>query len=85
MARQLTIVASRVIAAWSYLPSYRWGMVVKQDIDEAFALVYKQRLVVGFSAGGDSFGCRGGRALAGANDHTADSRGGARDRTSCFW
>jgi methyl-accepting chemotaxis protein WspA len=35
-----------VIAAWSYLPSFRWGMVVKQDIDEAFALVYKQRLVV---------------------------------------
>ncbi len=22
-----------VIAAWSYLPSYRWGMVVKQDIE----------------------------------------------------
>ena len=37
-----------VVAAWSYLPSYRWGMVVKQDIDEAFALVYKQRLVVAF-------------------------------------
>ena len=37
-----------VIAAWSYLPSYRWGMVVKQDVDEAFALVYKQRLVVAF-------------------------------------
>jgi methyl-accepting chemotaxis protein WspA len=35
-----------VIAAWSYLPSYGWGMVVKQDISEAFALVYKQRLVV---------------------------------------
>ena len=37
-----------VVAAWSYLPSYRWGMVVKQDVDEAFALVYKQRLVVAF-------------------------------------
>jgi len=35
-----------VVAAWSYLPSYRWGMVVKQDIGEAFALVYQQRLVV---------------------------------------
>jgi methyl-accepting chemotaxis protein WspA len=35
-----------VAAAWSYLPSYRWGMVVKQDTDEAFALVYLQRLVV---------------------------------------
>ena len=37
-----------VIAAWSYVPSYRWGMVVKQDVGEAFALVYKQRLVVAF-------------------------------------
>jgi methyl-accepting chemotaxis protein WspA len=37
-----------IVAAWSYLPSYRWGMVVKQDIDEAFALVDKQRTVVGF-------------------------------------
>ena len=27
-----------VVAAWSYLPSYRWGMVVKQDDGEAFAL-----------------------------------------------
>jgi methyl-accepting chemotaxis protein WspA len=35
-----------VAAVWSYLPSYRWGMVVKQDTDEAFALVYLQRLVV---------------------------------------
>ena len=35
-----------VIAAWSYLPSYRWGMVVKQDVDEAFALIYQQRWVV---------------------------------------
>lgn len=37
-----------IVAAWSYLPSYRWGMVVKQDIDEAFALVYKQGIVVAF-------------------------------------
>jgi methyl-accepting chemotaxis protein WspA len=35
-----------VVGTWSYLPSYRWGMAVKQDADEAFALVYKQRLVV---------------------------------------
>jgi methyl-accepting chemotaxis protein WspA len=35
-----------VAAAWSYLPSYRWGMVVKQDTDEAFALVYVLRSVV---------------------------------------
>jgi methyl-accepting chemotaxis protein WspA len=37
---------SRIIGVWTYLPSYRWGMVVKQDIDEAFALVYLQRRVV---------------------------------------
>jgi methyl-accepting chemotaxis protein WspA len=35
-----------VAAAWSYLPSYRWGMVVKQDTDEAFALIYVLRSVV---------------------------------------
>jgi methyl-accepting chemotaxis protein WspA len=33
-----------VMAAWSYLPSFRWGMVIKQDIDEAFELLYHQRL-----------------------------------------
>jgi methyl-accepting chemotaxis protein WspA len=37
-----------IVAAWSYLPSYRWGMVVKQDIGEAFALVDNQRMVVAF-------------------------------------
>ena len=41
-----------VVATWSYLPSYRWGMVVKQDVAEAFALVYKQRLVVAFLLAG---------------------------------
>ena len=35
-----------VVAAWSYFPSYRWGMVVKQDDGEAFALIYRQILVV---------------------------------------
>ena len=33
-----------VMAAWSYLPSFRWGMVVKQDTEEAFRLIYHQRL-----------------------------------------
>ncbi|AGA28994.1 methyl-accepting chemotaxis protein [Singulisphaera acidiphila] len=37
---------SPVIAAWSYLPSYRWGMVVKQDVGEAFELIRQQRIVV---------------------------------------
>jgi methyl-accepting chemotaxis protein WspA len=37
-----------VTAVWSYLPSYRWGMVVKQDTSEAFALIHQQRLVITF-------------------------------------
>jgi methyl-accepting chemotaxis protein WspA len=37
---------STVVAAWSYLPSFRWGMVVKQDVGEAFALIKQQRLVI---------------------------------------
>ncbi len=36
----------RVMAVWSYLPSYRWGMVVKQDVEEAFALTRRQSAVV---------------------------------------
>jgi len=40
----------QVLAAWCHLPSYRWGMTVKQDIREAFAIVAFQRaLVVGLS------------------------------------
>jgi methyl-accepting chemotaxis protein WspA len=31
------------LAAWLYVPSFRWGLVVKQDAQEALALVYKQR------------------------------------------
>jgi methyl-accepting chemotaxis protein WspA len=35
-----------VVAAWCYLPSYRWGMTVKQDADEAYALVRFQRAAI---------------------------------------
>jgi len=35
-----------IVAAWSYLPSYRWGMSVKQDAREAFALVRFQRAAI---------------------------------------
>ena len=35
-----------VVAAWSYLPSFRWGMVVKQDADEAFALINRQKRAI---------------------------------------
>jgi methyl-accepting chemotaxis protein WspA len=39
-----------VIAAWCYLPSYRWGMNVNQDASEAFAMMYFQRnLIIGIS------------------------------------
>ena len=36
----------QVVAAWSYLPSFRWGIAVKQDSDEAFALLRRQRQTV---------------------------------------
>ena len=35
-----------VMAAWSYLPSYRWGLVVRKDVKEAFALTRHQSLIV---------------------------------------
>jgi len=34
------------VAAWCYLPSYRWGLVVKQDAAEAYRLVRFQRLAI---------------------------------------
>jgi methyl-accepting chemotaxis protein WspA len=34
------------VAAWCYLPSYRWGLVVKQDAAEAYRLVRLQRLAI---------------------------------------
>jgi methyl-accepting chemotaxis protein WspA len=35
-----------VAAAWCYVPSFRWGLVVKQDADEAYGLVRFQRFAV---------------------------------------
>ncbi|MSR34130.1 MAG: methyl-accepting chemotaxis protein [Phycisphaerales bacterium] len=35
-----------VVAAWHYLPSYRWGLTVKQDASEAFVMVDFQRNVI---------------------------------------
>ena len=34
------------VASWKYLPSLRWGMVVKMDSSEAFELIAKQRSAV---------------------------------------
>jgi len=40
----------QVVAAWCYLPSFRWGMNVKQDAREAFALVrYQRAAIIGLS------------------------------------
>ena len=36
---------------WTYLPSFRWGMVVKQDADEAFAVASRQRWIIGLLLG----------------------------------
>ena len=32
-----------VVGAWEYLPSLRWGMLVKMDASEAFAIVTRER------------------------------------------
>ena len=32
-----------VVTAWTYLPSYRWGITVKQNSEEAFDLLAQQR------------------------------------------
>jgi methyl-accepting chemotaxis protein WspA len=34
-----------VVSAWTYLPSLRWGIAIKQDAREAFALIIRQRQV----------------------------------------
>jgi len=36
----------QVAAAWLYLPSFRWGLIAKQDTDEAFALARLQRIAI---------------------------------------
>ena len=45
-----------VMAAWQYLPSLRWAMVVKIDAAEAFAPILKQRNTV-FIVGGITLLC----------------------------
>ena len=32
-----------VVSAWTYLPSYRWGVTVKQSVAEAYSLLSRQR------------------------------------------
>jgi methyl-accepting chemotaxis protein WspA len=38
-----SIEQKRMLAAWTYVPSFRWGIVVQQDVDEALALIDGQR------------------------------------------
>lgn len=38
---------SPVMEAWSYVPSFRWGLGVKQDTNEAFAIINQLRLYIG--------------------------------------
>jgi methyl-accepting chemotaxis protein WspA len=37
------ILKKPVMASWTYIPSFRWGMSVQQDIGEAMAMVSQQR------------------------------------------
>jgi methyl-accepting chemotaxis protein WspA len=36
-----------ILGAWTYVPSFRWGLMVKQDRDEAFHMVNQQRMAIG--------------------------------------
>lgn len=36
---------NEVVAAWRYLPSMNWGMVVQIDVEEAFASVFRVRTI----------------------------------------
>ena len=36
--------AEPVVSVWSYVPAFRWGMQVKQDRTEAYAVIDRQRL-----------------------------------------
>jgi len=39
----ISILKHRVLASWVYIPSFRWGLSVQQDIEEAMAMVSEQR------------------------------------------
>ncbi len=36
-----------IVSQWSYVPAFRWGMQVKQDRNEAYAVIDRQRLAGG--------------------------------------
>ena len=35
----------RTMSVWSYVPSLRWGLVVKQNVSEAYSMIYRQRMI----------------------------------------
>ena len=36
-----------IVSVWSYIPAFRWGLQVKQDRTEAYAIIDRQRLAGG--------------------------------------
>jgi methyl-accepting chemotaxis protein WspA len=36
-----------VVTAWTYVPSFRWGIAIKQNSEEAFELLRRQRQAIG--------------------------------------
>lgn len=41
-----SVLKTDVLASWIYLPSFRWGMVIQQDFDEAMSMVGDQRIAL---------------------------------------
>jgi methyl-accepting chemotaxis protein WspA len=42
--RTLDYRGADVLASWSYIPSMRWGLVVKMDVDEAYQMINQVRM-----------------------------------------
>jgi len=42
---------TRVAAVWSYIPTFRWGLLVKQDLGEAYEMIYRLRALLGVLLG----------------------------------
>ena len=67
------------VAVWGYLPSYQWGLVVEQDVREAFSLV--RRAAPGDrNAAGTGDGPGGFRGARGGPDPVAADPDGHRAR-----
>lgn len=42
----MSILHHSVLASWIYVPSFRWGITIQQDTEEAMAMVGEQRLAI---------------------------------------